>query len=74
MQAKAGSDLEVTQDEDNNNDMHVWRKFDAAKDDIYVIDKEGKIALFFAKPDSDLNKENVKMGLKNVLESGSPCS
>ncbi len=54
--------------------MHVWRKFDAAKDDIYVIDKEGKIALFFAKPDSDLNKENVKMGLKNVLESGSPCS
>lgn len=74
MQHKAGDNLKVIQDEDDNVEMHIWRKFGAEKDDVYIIDSEGKIAKFFAKPASDLTKQNVKNALLDVLNHGSPCA
>jgi len=64
--------IPFVQDESINSLMKVWEKYEAAKDDIYVIDKEGKIAKFFALPESNLNNDNVKNAIKQVLK-GSPC-
>merc|ERR1711872_29878 len=69
---QAGDGIPIIQDEQDNDDLNVWSRYDADKDDIYVIDKQGRVAHFFAKPDSFLDKSNVKDAVLDVL-SGSPC-
>jgi len=64
--------IPIVQDENINSLLKVWEKYDAQKDDIYVIDREGKVAKFYAKPDSFLSRTNVKDGIEEVLK-GSPC-
>jgi len=56
---KAG-DLHVIQDDNDNDKMGIWIKYAANKDDIYVVDRQGKITNFFELhhpvPNSDLRE------------------
>lgn len=72
IKSKIDGAMPVIQDEHVNSQLNIWNKYSASKDDIYVIDRDGKVAKFFAKPDSFLNRSNVKDAIQQVLK-GSPC-
>jgi len=67
---RAGN-LQVTQDENVN--MNIWNNYAAEKDDIYVVDKQGKITFFFGLPNSDLRKgDQVESAIRQTLNQSPP--